>query len=145
MCFCRLSCNSVICDFTGECCFAHHYVGQCISTFLLQWNLPQMFVFIMEPYAMIQVSILLQPHRTVVANFVLRKFGLFRRNPWQPLAEPQLKNTDVAKRGEARNTVLPCLVWLMLNPLCIQCFNFMMFSGLILQYCSSDPSPRGGL
>jgi len=42
----------------------------------------------------LQVSILLQPHRTVVANF-----GLFRRNPWQPIAEhkgsaePRLKDT----------------------------------------------------
>ena len=30
----------------------------------------------------------LQPHRTVVANFVPCSFGLFRRNPWQPLANP---------------------------------------------------------
>jgi len=56
---------------------------------------------LMEPYAMIQVSIMLQPHRTLVANFVPGNFGLFRRNPWQPLAEPQgfaeprLKNTEV--------------------------------------------------
>jgi len=55
----------------------------------------------MESYAMIQASILLQRHRTVVANFVRGKFCLFRQNPWQPLAEPQgfakpsLKNTDV--------------------------------------------------
>jgi len=35
----------------------------------------------MEPYAMIQVSILLQRHRTVVANLVPGKFSLFRRNP----------------------------------------------------------------
>ena len=52
-----------------------------------------------KPYVMIQVSILVQPHRTVVANFVQGNFGLFRRNPWQPLAEhkgsvePRLKNT----------------------------------------------------
>jgi len=37
------------------------------STILLQWNLQQMFTLLMEPCAMIQVSILLQPHRTVVA------------------------------------------------------------------------------
>jgi len=43
----------------------------------------------MEPYAMIQVSILLQPHRTVIANFVPDNFGLFRRKPCQPLPEPQ--------------------------------------------------------
>ena len=34
-------------------------------------------------------SVLLQPHRIAVANF-----GLFRWNPWQPLAQPCLKNTD---------------------------------------------------
>jgi len=52
----------------------------------LQRNLPQMLVLLMEPYAMIQVSILLQPHRTVVANFISGKFGLFRRNPgWKTL------------------------------------------------------------
>jgi len=37
--------------------------------------------------------VLLQPHRTVIAKFVPGNFGLFRRNPWQPLAEPRLKNT----------------------------------------------------
>ena len=42
----------------------------------------------MEPYAMIEMSILLQQHRNVVANFVPGKFGPFQRNPWQPLAEP---------------------------------------------------------
>jgi len=41
---------------------------------------------------------LLQPRRTVVANLVSGKIGLFRRNPWQPLegpsgsVEPRLKN-----------------------------------------------------
>jgi len=46
-------------------------------------------------------ALLLQPHRIVVANFVPGNFGLFRRNPWQPLAEPwgsaetRLKNTAV--------------------------------------------------
>jgi len=58
-----------------------------------------MFALLMEPYALIQVSILLQPHKTVVANLVPGNFGLFRRNPWQPLTdprgsvEPRLKNT----------------------------------------------------
>jgi len=33
-------------------------VCQCFSTFLLQRNLPQMFALLMEPYAMIQFSIL---------------------------------------------------------------------------------------
>jgi len=45
-------------------------LDQCFSTFLLQWNLLQMFVLLMEPYAMIQVSILQQRHRTVVGNFI---------------------------------------------------------------------------
>jgi len=72
---------------------------QCFSTFLLQENLPQMFALLMEPYAMIQVFILLQSYRTVVAIFVPGNFGPLRRNPLQPLAEPwgsaepQLKNT----------------------------------------------------
>jgi len=42
----------------------------------------------MKPYAIIEVSILLQPHRTVIENFVPGNFGLFRRNLWQPLEEP---------------------------------------------------------
>jgi len=37
--------------------------------------------------------VLLQPHRTVVANFVPDSFDLFRRNHWQLLAEPRVKNT----------------------------------------------------
>jgi len=41
-----------------------------------------MFALLMEPYAMIQVSISLQPDRTMVANLVPGKLGLFRRNPW---------------------------------------------------------------
>jgi len=48
-----------------------------------------MFALLTEPNTMIQVSILQQPHRTVVANFVPGNFGLFLRNPWQPLAEPK--------------------------------------------------------
>jgi len=40
-----------------------------------------MLGLLMETYAMIQKSILLQSHRTVVANFVPGKFGLFTRNP----------------------------------------------------------------
>jgi len=72
---------------------------QCFSTSLLQKNLPQMFVLLMEPYAMIHVSVLLQLHRTVVVNFVPGSFGLFRRNLWQPLAEPRLKNTVVILRN----------------------------------------------
>jgi len=50
---------------------------QCFSTFLLQRNLPQLFALLMEPYAMIQVSKLLQAHRTVVGDFVPGNFGLF--------------------------------------------------------------------
>jgi len=40
-----------------------------------------MFALPMEPYVMIHVSILLQLHITVVANFVPENFGVFRRNP----------------------------------------------------------------
>jgi len=47
-----------------------------------------MFAQLMKPYAIVQVSLLLQLNRTVVANFIPRKFGLFRRNPWHSLAEP---------------------------------------------------------
>jgi len=60
-----------------------------------------MFALLVEPYAMIQVSILLQPHRTVVAKILPDKFGLYLRNPWQPIAdpwgsaEPRLKNTGM--------------------------------------------------
>jgi len=66
------------------------YLVQCFSTFLLQRNLAQIFALLIEPYAMMQVSILLQLHRTVVANLAQDKFGLglFQRNPWQSLAEP---------------------------------------------------------
>jgi len=48
-----------------------------------------------------ETVILLQPHRTVVVNFVPGNFSLFQRNPWQPLAEPLgsveawLKNTAI--------------------------------------------------
>ena len=75
-------------------------IGQCCKVFAAG-HLPLMFALLMEPYAIIQVSILLQPHRTQVANFVPDNFSLFRGNPWQPhaepwgSAEPQLKNTVV--------------------------------------------------
>jgi len=45
-----------------------------------------------------ETMILLQPHRTVVVNFVPGNFSLFQRNPWQPLAgsvEAWLKNTAI--------------------------------------------------
>ena len=70
-------------------------VGQCFSTYVMQWNLPQNFALRVEPYVTVKTVILLQPHRTVVANFIPGSFGLFRRNPWQPLAEPRFKNTGV--------------------------------------------------
>jgi len=58
----------------------------------------------MEPYAIIQESILVcnklvkqwyccKRHRSVAAIFVSGNFGLFRWNPWQPLAKPWLENT----------------------------------------------------
>jgi len=80
-----------------------NYLNQCFSNFLLQRNLPQMFALLMEPYAMIWMSIFLQPHRHIVANFVQGKFGQFRRNPWKPLAgtrgsaESRLKNNGLSQ------------------------------------------------
>ena len=65
-----------------------------------------MLALLMEPYAMIQVSILLQAHVTVVANFVPDNFDLFLQNPWQQLveswgsAEPWLKSTALCKLQE---------------------------------------------
>jgi len=44
-----------------------------------------MFALFMEPYAMIQVSILLQPHRIVTGNFVC-------------FAEPWLTHTAITQR-----------------------------------------------
>jgi len=52
----------------------------------------------MEPYAMIKVAVLLQPHRTVAADFVPGNLGLCRGKPRQPLAEPRLKNTELTPR-----------------------------------------------
>jgi len=46
-----------------------------------------MFVLLLEPFAMIQLSILLSAINQMDRNGI---FGLFRRNPWQPLAEPQV-------------------------------------------------------
>jgi len=56
-------------------------VGQCFSAFLLPRNPPQMFALLMELYEMIQVSMLLQPHGTVVPNFVPGNFGLSGGTP----------------------------------------------------------------
>jgi len=70
-------------------------VGQRLSTFLMQRDLPQNFALLVEPCVTVKTVILLQPHRTVVANFIPGNFGLFRRNPWQPLAEPRFKNTGL--------------------------------------------------
>jgi len=65
-----------------------------------------MFALLMEPYAMIQVSVLLQRQRTVVVNFVPGKFGLFRRNPWKPLAETWLKITNLQITDTSTDVVL---------------------------------------
>jgi len=40
-----------------------------------------------ETLCKIQVSISLQPHRTVVANIVPGNFGLFQKNQWNPVEE----------------------------------------------------------
>ena len=66
------------------------FFGAVFLTFLLQRNLPQMFALLMERYAMIQVSILLQPCRIVVAKFAPGNFGfpsLFAE-PLVELVEP---------------------------------------------------------
>jgi len=57
----------------------------------------------MEPHAMIQVYISLQLCRTVVENFVPGNFGLFRRNPWQPLSEPMVPRNPVEKHWSKPN------------------------------------------
>jgi len=66
-------------------------IAGCFSTYLPQRNLSQMFGLFMEPCAVVQVSMLLQPHRTVVANFGLFRrisvcFGGFRSVSAEPLA-----------------------------------------------------------
>jgi len=70
-----------------------------------------MFVLLVEPYAMIQMSILLQPHRTG-CEFRPRQFRFVS-------AEPRLKNTDVAYGVEKRfesmwkflNTIISICTW----------------------------------
>jgi len=52
-----------------------YLLNQCSSTFLMQQKI---FALLMEPYTMIQVCVLLQLPRTVVANFVPGNFGLCR-------------------------------------------------------------------
>jgi len=42
---------------------------QCVSAFWLQRNLPQMFALLMEPCAVIQLSILLQRHENSGCKF----------------------------------------------------------------------------
>jgi len=51
-------------------------VFQSFCCSVLQRYLPQVFALLVEPHAIIQVSILLQPHRTMVANFVPDNFGV---------------------------------------------------------------------
>jgi len=77
--------------------FLHHsqYLRLCFSNILLQGNLLQMLALLMEPYAVIQVFILLSAPNKF---FVPGNFGLLWRNPWQPLAEPRLKNTTLRLR-----------------------------------------------
>jgi len=58
-------------------------------------------------YATINVSILLQPHKTVIANLVPGNFGLFRRNPWQPLAKSRLKNSGLGKAFDKKDIKFP--------------------------------------
>jgi len=53
--------------------------------FNLQRDLPQMLVLLLEPYAMIQLSILLSAVNQMDGNGII---NLFRQDPWQPLVEP---------------------------------------------------------
>ena len=62
-------------------------VQQCLSTALLPRNLWQMSVLLMESYAMIQRSILIQPHRTVVESFVCLAATRRTLRFWGTLAE----------------------------------------------------------
>jgi len=70
MCLSAVTCNIIEAQW--------YSIDQCFSTFLLQRNLLQMFPLLMVHYAMTQVCALLQPHRTVVGNYVPDKFDLFR-------------------------------------------------------------------
>jgi len=90
-------------------------IFSCFSTFSLQRHLPQTYLLLMGPYAMIQVPILLQPNRTVVANFVPCNLGLFRRNPWQPRAEHRLKNTVIYNSASHAEQSLNQLEYIILN------------------------------
>jgi len=49
----------------------------------------------MEPYAMIQVSVLLSVKNSWVEMSHHCFISIFWRNPWQPLAEPWLENTTI--------------------------------------------------
>jgi len=51
------------------------HLSQCFSIFLLQGSLPQMFMLLMESYAMIQVSVLLS-----VINHLNSGIGTTARN-----------------------------------------------------------------
>jgi len=99
---------------------------------------------------MIQIIILLQSYKTVVANFIPDDFGLFRRNPWQPLAEPwgssepRLINTVVgeqpvfktaASSGKGWNCTR---IWLRLSA-----FLTKQRFGLQVRSCSSLPCQSG--
>jgi len=84
------------------------HAAQCFSTFLLQRSLPKIFAFLMKRYAIIEVSILLQPHRTVIANFVQVISVCFGGTPAATrgtlrFRKPQLKNTVVVSWPEPVN------------------------------------------
>ena len=74
-------------------------VHQCFQLFCCSGTFRKCLRFSWNPLQWSQ----LQPHRTVVAKFAPCNFGLFRRNLWQPLAEPcgsaepRLENTAVDK------------------------------------------------
>jgi len=95
-----------VCD---SCVTAVFFNLFCCNRTFLKW-----FALLMEPYAMIQVSVLLQRHRTVVANFVPGNFGLFRRKPWRPPAEPWVSVESRSKStalNDAVSIILSRLSW----------------------------------
>jgi len=54
-----------------------------------------MFALLIEPYAKCLHFYNGIELWSVAANFIPSNFGLFRWNPWQPLMELWLKNTDL--------------------------------------------------
>jgi len=75
-----------------------HNSDHCFSTFLLQRNFPQMHALLMEPYAMIQVSILFFAINLLNSGFAITSAGAtIRRTRRLPRALGQKYNCVVQK------------------------------------------------